>query len=151
MLHRTFALLRTSPGLANQYEFPLSLSECPRSPLAGAFDAASHRHMAQRLALFPFAVRSPDKAKAWLIRTPQGDALEVWLTSDGQVWLSGRTRLNLVFAVYMQLVEACLDVVLEDSITGQLHNRSSFLALVRRDEGRRHAETGPEVTPPLAA
>jgi hypothetical protein len=51
-------------------------------------------------------------------------------------------------------MQTCPDIVVEDRIIGVLHNRSSLLRLVRREEERMLPfELGdtPDTTPPLAA
>jgi hypothetical protein len=81
----------------------------------------------------PFAQRTHDGRRAWEISTRRGE-LDVWFTSDGSIFLEGVTSLNVVFAVFVQLLEVCPDLALEDRITGELHDRASLLKLVRRDE-----------------
>ena len=44
------------------------------------------------------------------------------------------TSLNVVYALFLQLLEVCSDLAIEDRITGELHDRASLLRLVRRDE-----------------
>jgi hypothetical protein len=63
--------------------------------------------------------------------------LEVWVTSDGSVFLEGETTLNLVYGLYVHLCDLVPELVLEDRITDVVHNDRSLLRLVRREEAAR--------------
>jgi hypothetical protein len=134
MFLREFAILKVKSKVRS-WEFPLSLDECADSPLAGPLDEALARQLDQACGHLPFARRTRDGRRAWAVHTPRG-SLDVWFTSDGSLFLEGVTSLNPVFAVFAQLLEVCGDLVLEDRITGELHDRASLLRLVRRDEQR---------------
>ncbi len=102
------------------------------------------------LSQFPFATRTHDGRRAWTISA--GNArLEVWLTSDGSIFVEGVTSLNLVYACFLQLLEASPDLALEDRITGELHARQSLLRLVRRDEEKRAHRLSLELSYAFAA
>ena len=60
--------------------------------------------------------------------------VEVWVTSDGSVFVEGETTLNLVFGLFVHLKETVGDLVVEDRITDVVHNEASLLRLVRREE-----------------
>jgi hypothetical protein len=134
MFFREFSVVRVKSQVRTHWEFPFSLDECTdSSPLAGAFDEALQRRLDVACGHLPFAQRTHDGRRAWEISTFRGE-LDVWFTSDGSIFLEGVTSLNVVFAVFVQLLEVCPDLALEDRITGELHDRASLLKLVRRDE-----------------
>lgn len=70
------------------------------------------------------------------------------------LFVEGNTTLNLVYGLYVHLLEAQAELVVEDRITGVLHNRASLLHLVRRDEAKSlpfDLPDTPDRSPPLAA
>lgn len=132
MFFREFSIVKVRRSV-REWEFPLKFEECPVNPLAGAFDEPTLRAFDRAVGHLPFARRPHDGRRAWTITADKG-SLDVWLTSDGSVFVEGVTSLNLVYALFLQLLEVCPDVVLEDRITGELHDRKSLLGLVRIDE-----------------
>jgi hypothetical protein len=100
--------------------------------VAGA-QAASRTTVGEEASLLAGAQRTHDGRRAWSISAKRGE-LDVWFTSDGSVFVEGATSLNIVYALFLQLLEVCPDLALEDRITGELHDRHSLLRLVRRDE-----------------
>lgn len=150
---RQFSLLRLRKQAAT-WEFPITHDEFLESPLAGPFDEVTMQRLDAALARFPFAERSRSRRRAWNVAAPGGGQVEVWLSSDGTIWLEGATTLNLIYGLYVHLLAVVPDLGLEDGITGVIHNRRSLLRLVRRDEAKRLPfELGddPFTTPPLAA
>ncbi|MBL8938218.1 MAG: hypothetical protein JNM69_26880 [Archangium sp.] len=133
MFFREFAVLKVKPSVRQTWEFPVSLDECSESPLAGAFDETLLKAMDRAVGHFPFAQRTHDGRRAWSIFAKRGE-LDVWFTSDGSLFVEGVTSLNVVYALFLQLLEVCSDLAIEDRITGELHDRASLLRLVRRDE-----------------
>lgn len=133
MFFREFSVLKVKRAVRQSWEFPFSLDECAESPLAGPFSDEQLKALDRAVGHLPFSQRTHDGRRAWNVKTKHGE-LDVWLTSDGSVFVEGETSLNLVFAVYVQLLEVCPDLALEDRITGELHDRASLLRLVRRDE-----------------
>lgn len=136
MFFREFSILKVRSSV-HEWEFPLKFDECPTNPLAGAFDERLMRAFDRAIGHLPFARRPHDGRRAWIIEADKG-SLDVWLTSDGSLFVEGVTSLNVVYALLLQLLEVCPDLVLEDRITGELHDRRSLLGLVRRDE-EKHA------------
>lgn len=132
MFFREFSVLKVKPA-ARGWEFPLCLDECDVSPLAGRFSDAELARIDAAVGRLPFVRRTHDGRRAWELSTARG-SVEVWLTSDGSVFIEGVTSLNVVFAVFAQILETCPEVVLEDRITEHLHSRHSLLSLVRRAE-----------------
>lgn len=133
MFFREFSVLKVKSAVRQSFEFPLSLDECAASPLAGAFSEGQLKAMDRAVGHLPFAQRTHDGRRAWSISAKRGE-LDVWFTSDGSVFVEGVTSLNIVYALFLQLLEVCPDLALEDRITGELHDRHSLLRLVRRDE-----------------
>ncbi|MBL8917592.1 MAG: hypothetical protein JNJ54_01920 [Myxococcaceae bacterium] len=133
MFFREFSVVKVKRAVRQSWEFPFSIDECPESPLAGPFSEEQLKAVDRTVGHLPFSQRTHDGRRAWSVVTKHGE-LDVWLTSDGSVFIEGETSLNLVYAVFLQVLEVCPDVVLEDRITGELHDRASLLRLVRRDE-----------------
>lgn len=153
MFEREFTILRAKKQVIG-WEFPLTLEELAESPFAGPFDEVMMRRLDVACGSFPFAQRTHDGRRAWRIATPGRGEIDVWLTSDGGIFVEGRTSLNLVYGLLVHLMQTCPEIVLEDSITGVLHNNRSLLRLVRRDEEKRlpfSLGDNPQTTPPLAA
>lgn len=133
MFFREFAILKVKPAVRQTWEFPVSLDECTESPLAGGLDESLIKAMDRAVGHFPFAQRTHDGRRAWSIFAKRGE-LDVWFTSDGSLFVEGVTSLNVVYALFLQLLEVHADLAIEDRITGELHDRASLLRLVRRDE-----------------
>lgn len=133
MFFREFSVLKVKQSVRQTWEFPVSLDECAESPLAGPLDETQARALDRAVGHLPFAQRTHDGRRAWAVQTKHGE-LDVWFTSDGSVFIEGVTSLNLVFAVFVQMLEVCPQLALEDRITGELHDRASLLRLVRKDE-----------------
>jgi hypothetical protein len=133
MFFREFAVMKVKTSVRRSFEFPVSLDECAASPFVGGLTEGELKAMDRAVGHLPFAERTHDGRRAWSIPTNRGE-IDVWLTSDGSIFVEGVTSLNVVYATFLQLLEVCPDLVLEDRITGQLHDRHSLLHLVRRDE-----------------
>ncbi len=151
---REFAFIRLKRHVVEQWEFPITSDEFAESPLGGTFDDVTMKRVDAALSNFPFASRTRDGRRAWTVRAPKGGTLDVWLTSDGQLWVEGDTSLNLVYGLYVHLLPVVPDIAVEDNITGVLHNRKSLLRLIRREQEKRlpfFLDESPLTTPPLAA
>ncbi len=144
MFFREFSVQKVRRS-TREWEFPLKFEECPVNPLAGAFDENLMRAFDRAVGHLPFARRPHDGRRAWTISADKG-SLDVWLTSDGSVFVEGVTSLNVVYALFLQLLEVCPELVLEDRITGELHDRRSLLALVRLDEEKRARRLSQELS-----
>lgn len=151
---REFALIRVKKHVLSSWEFPLVMDEADESPLAGPFDEVTADRLFRATGHFPFAKKTGDGRRAWRVTAPKRGEMEVWLTSDGSLFVEGDLQLNLIYGLYVHLMQTCPDLVVEDRITGVLHNRASLLRLVRREEARNlpfEISDNPETTPPLAA
>lgn len=151
---REFALIRVKKQVLQSWEFPLTVDEVDESPLAGPFDRVTADRLYRAIGSFPFARKTGDGRKAWRVSAPKRGELEAWVTSDGSLFVEGPMQLNLIYGLYVHLMQTCPDIVVEDRITGVLHNRASLLRLVRREEERMlpfELGDNPETTPPLAA
>jgi hypothetical protein len=151
---REFSILRVKKQVLASWEFPLTVDEVDESPLAGPFDEVTADRLFRAVGTFPFARRMRDGRKAWAIEAPKRGSMDVWRTSDGSFFVEGELQLNLIYGLYVHLMQVYPDLVVEDRITGVLHNRASLLRLVRREEERNlpfELSDNPETTPPLAA
>lgn len=151
---REFAFIRVKKQVLRSWEFPLTVDEVQESPLAGPFDATTAEALYRAIGRFPFARKTGDGRRAWAVQAPRHGDLEAWLTSDGGLFIEGSMQLNLVYGLYVHLLEVCPDIVVEDRITGVLHNTASLLRLVRRQEERDlpfRMSDNPLRSPPLAA
>jgi hypothetical protein len=124
MFFREFTVLKVKREARQTWEFPVSIDECAESPLAGAFDEPTLKKLDRAVGGLEFAQRTHDGRRAWSVAARRG-ALDVWLTSDGSVFVEGVTSLNVVYALFLQLLDVCRDLVIEDRITGELHDRAS--------------------------
>lgn len=153
-MYREFAIIRVKKQVLASWEFPLSLDEVEESPLGGPFDELTADRLFRTIGGFPFAARLRDGRKAWDITAPRRGHLEAWLTSDGSLFVEGEMQLNLIYGLYVHLMQSYPELAVEDRITGVMHNRASLLRLVRREEERNlpfELGDNPETTPPLAA
>lgn len=135
-MRRQFTIARMKRE-ATQWEFPMSWDEVGTSPLAGPFSQLEQLRLDVSIGCFPFARRTGDGRRAWRIASPSAGTIEVWVTSDGSVFVEGETTLNLVYGLFVHLLENMPALVLEDRITEVVHNEKSLLRLVRRDEAAR--------------
>lgn len=136
-MRRQFTISRVRKQVTSSWEFPLTWDEVNESPLAGPFSQLEQRRLDTAIGCFPFARRTGDGRRAWRINSPGSGDVVAWVTSDGSLFVEGETTLNLVYALYVHLCDVCPELVVEDRITSVVHNASSLLRLVRRDEERR--------------
>ena len=136
-MRRQFTISRVRKQVTSSWEFPLTWDEVNESPLAGPFSHLEQRRLDTAIGCFPFARRTGDGRRAWRINSPGSGDVVAWVTSDGSLFVEGETTLNLVYALYVHLCDICPELVVEDRITSVVHNASSLLRLVRRDEERR--------------
>jgi hypothetical protein len=132
-MFREFSI-RQVKAEATRWEYPLTADELYESPFAGAL-ATEQLELA--LGRFPFGRRAPE---GWRFTAPGRGQLSVTFTNDGSLLLRGHTSLQLVYGLFVHLLEVQAELVLEDRITGVLHNRASLLYLVRREEQRESAD-----------
>lgn len=131
-MHREFSIVRVKQE-ASQWEFPLSWDELEGSPLAGPFNQLDQLRLDVALGCFPGARRTRDGRRAWRI-SQHSSVLEAWITSDGGLYLDGDTSLELVHELFAHLSLTQRNLVLEDAITGVVHNEQSLAGLVRHEE-----------------
>lgn len=131
-MRRQFSIVRVKKQVT-EWEFPLCWDEVPGSPLGAPFSKTEQGWLDVAVGCFPFARRTRDGRRAWRISSSAG-TVEVWVTSDGSLFIEGETTLNLVYALYVHLKETVGDLVVEDRITDVVHNEHSLLRLVRREE-----------------
>lgn len=132
-MHREFSIVRVKSEVT-KWEFPFGWDEVTQSPLAGPFSPLDQLRFDVAVGCYPCARRTRDGRRAWRIQGQGSGLVEVWITSDGSVFIEGETSLNLVYALFVHLSETQRNVVLEDRITGVVHNEQSLLRLMRRDE-----------------
>lgn len=132
-MHREFSIVRVKSEVT-KWEFPLSWDDVDVSPLAGPFSQLDQLRFDVAVGCFPFARRTRDGRRAWRVSGQGSGVVEVWITSDGSVYVEGETTLNLVYSLFVHLSETQPNLVLEDRITGVVHNETSLLGLMRRDE-----------------
>ncbi len=135
-MRRLFSIVRVKRE-ATKWEYPLSWDEVAASPLAGAFSQLDQLRIDVAVGCFPFARRTGDGRRAWRISSPSAGTIEVWVTSDGSVYVEGETTLNLVYGLFVHLADTLPDLVLEDRVTDVVHNEKSLLRLVHHDEAAR--------------
>jgi hypothetical protein len=150
---REFAIVRVKKVAAG-WEYPIAFDEVRDCPLAGGFDELTKARLDLAIGQFPFARRTGDGRRAWTIEAPSRGSITAWLTSDGSLFVEGHATLPLYYALYAHLAQVVPALAMEDRITGLLHNRQSFLRLVRHEEHRNlpwDEEADPNHTPPMAA
>lgn len=131
-MHREFSIVRVKQEAA-QWEFPLSWDELEASPLAAPFSQLDQLRLDVALGCFPGARRTKDGRRAWRISS-HASVLEAWITSDGGLFIEGETALELVHELFVHLSQTQPNLVLEDGITGVVHNEHSLAGLVRHEE-----------------
>ncbi len=141
-MFREFSIRRVKPE-ATGWEYPLTFDELVESPFGGPLP----RHQLDlALGRFPFAQRTGE-AQGWRFSTPSRGELVATFVNEGSLLLRGHTSLHLVYGVFVHLLEVHAELVLEDRITGVLHNQASLLYLVRRDDERTAARSGDDPSP----
>ena len=132
-MRREFSIVRVKSEVT-KWEFPLSWDDVEVSPFAGPFNQLDQLRIDVAVGCFPFARRTRDGRRAWRVSGQGSGVVEVWITSDGSLFIDGETTLNLVYALFSHLSETQRSLVLEDRITGVVHNEASLLKLMRREE-----------------
>jgi hypothetical protein len=135
-MNREFSILRVRKSVLQRWVFPITFDEVPGTPLAGPFDEALGARLEQALDTFPTARRTTDRRRAWTVELSDEGNLDVWLTSDGSLFVEGPTSLYLVGTLFLHLMKSIPAIVLEDRITGVLHNRESLLGLMASEEAK---------------
>lgn len=127
-MHREFSIIRMKPEAAT-WEYPLSWDEVTKfSPLGGAFSEFELRRLHYAIATFPRARPVRDGRRAWTIH-----GVEAWLTSDGCLFVDGLMDLEFMHALFVHLRAALPNLLVEDRITGVVHDEHSLARLMARD------------------
>ena len=132
-MRREFSIVRVKSEVS-KWAFPLSWDDVEVSPFAGPFNQLDQLRLDVAVGCFPFARRTRDGRRAWRVSGQGSGVVEVWITSDGSLFIDGETTLNLLYALFSHISETQPSLVLEDRITGVVHHEASLLKLMRREE-----------------
>ena len=132
-MRREFSIVRVKREVM-QWAFPVSWDDVESNPLAGPFSQLDQLRLDVALGCFPFARRTKDGRRAWRINQQGSGVVEVWLTSDGSLFIEGDCTLNLICSLFSHLFETQPNLVIEDRISGVVHNERSLLRAMRQDE-----------------
>jgi hypothetical protein len=123
-----FTLVRLKKNSEHTLSFPADLVELPTNPIAGAFDGPTRARLIEAIERYPGAYPVEGIKNCYLLETFEGGSLEVWMTSDGHLFLESQAGLELMLGLYAHLRLACDDLAIEDAQRGLLHTRGSFAA-----------------------
>jgi hypothetical protein len=126
-MHREFSILRMKADAAT-WEYPLSWDEVTKFSPLGAFSEFELHRLRCAIATFPRAKPVRDGRRAWTIR-----GVEAWLTSDGSLFIDGLMDLEFMHSLFLHLRAALPNLLLEDRITGVVHDERSLHRLMMRD------------------
>ncbi|MFO0599462.1 MAG: hypothetical protein U0228_29420 [Myxococcaceae bacterium] len=128
-MHREFSIIRMKAE-AKTWEFPLSWDETTKfSPVAGTFSEFEMHRLHHAIATFPRARPVRDGRRAWTIH-----GVDVWLTSDGSLYVDGMMDLEFITELFRHLKRSLSDLLVEDRITNVIHDLKSLERLARREE-----------------
>jgi hypothetical protein len=123
-----FSIVRLRKNADQLIEFPADLIELDSNPIAGPFDPDTRMRMLQVIALFPGAKPVRGIRNAFEIEPHGGGRLDVWLTSDGHLFIESQAGLELLLALFVELSSVAADLAIEDRQHGLLHGPDSFAA-----------------------
>ncbi len=123
-----FTIVRLKKNSEHTLSFPASLVELPTNPIAGAFDAQTRARLVEAIERYPGAYPVEGIKHCYLIETFEGGSLEMWMTSDGHLFIESQAGLELMLGLFAHLRLACDDLAIEDVHHGLLHTRHSFAA-----------------------
>jgi len=119
------AIVRIKKSLV--HALPLSVGDGKVNPLAGPFDHFTRARLSYAVGKFPFAQKVERGVRdTYEIEAPGGGRLEVWITSDGHIFMDSQAGLELVLALYIELLGVTPDIAIEDPQRGVLHGAESF-------------------------
>jgi hypothetical protein len=119
------AIVRIKKSLV--HALPLSVGSGNVNPLAGPFDHFTRARLSYAVGKFPFAQKVDQGVRdTYEIEAPGGGRLEVWLTSDGHIFLDSQAGLELVLSLYIELLGVTGDIAIEDPQRSVLHSAESF-------------------------
>lgn len=133
-MHREFSILKAKREAVQRWDFPFTWDVSSDSPLAGPFSTLEQLRLDVALGCFPFARRTRDGRRAWRVKGPGGSSLVAWVTSDGSLFVEGEVKLNLIYGLLLHLCDCQRDLLVEDRITGVVHDARSLARLVHREE-----------------
>ncbi len=125
-----FTIVRLKKNGSKNLSFPVSLDREEKCPIAGPFDATQRAALMDALLRFPFVRRAEGVRDSFEIDAPGGGRLEAWMTSDGHLFLESQAGLELTLALFRQLRSVLVDIAIEDTQTGNLHDSASFARLL---------------------
>jgi hypothetical protein len=109
------------------HALPLNVGVGSVTPLAGPFDHFTRARLSFAVGKFPFAQKVERGVRdTYEIEAPGGGRLEVWLTPDGHVFMDSQAGLELVLALYIDLLAVTPEIAIEDPQRGVLHGAESF-------------------------
>lgn len=124
------AIVRIKRSLV--HALPLNVEGSKVNPLAGPFDHFTRARLSFAIAKFPFAQRVENGVKdTFEIEAPGGGRLEVWLTPDGHLFMDSQAGLELVLALFLDLVAVTPELAIEDPGKGVLHDAASFQEMIQ--------------------
>ncbi|MBK7858731.1 MAG: hypothetical protein IPJ65_08940 [Archangiaceae bacterium] len=127
------AIVRIKKSLL--HALPLVVGESGPSPLAGPFDGFTRVRLSHAIGRFPFAVKVENGLRdTYEIEAPGGGRLEVWITSDGHLFLDSQAGLELVLSLFIELLGVSPHLAIEDPQRGVLHGAESFKAFLCGEE-----------------
>ena len=132
-MRHEFSIVRVKRE-AMQWAFPVSWDDVQSNPLAGPFSQLDQLRLDVALGCFPFARRTKDGRRAWRIAGHGSGYVEVWITSDGSLFIEGHASLNLICSIFSHLSETQPNLLIEDRASGVVHNERTLLRAMRNDE-----------------
>ena len=126
-----FTIVRLKKNSEQSIAFPADLVALPRNPIAGPFEGSARDRVLAAIESFPNATKVSGIKNCFLIETPGGGSLEVWMAGDGHLFLESQAGLELLLELFLHLRLTCDDLVIEDVQRGLLHTRTSFAKWVQ--------------------
>lgn len=110
--------------------FPAAIDTEAQNPIAGPFDTSTKSLLMQAVRCFPYVHQIRRGQDRYEIETPFGGRLEVYMTSDGHLFLESQAALELALALFRGLSTVTPDIAIEDPARGVLHDADSFRAWI---------------------
>lgn len=129
-----FSIVRLRKNADQLLSFPAELVSLPHNPLAGPFGLETRQLLLSVIARFPGAAPTLGIKNCFEIETPGGGRLEVWMPSDGHLFIESQVGLELLLALFVELNGAVPDLAIEDRQLGILHGPDSFAAWILGSE-----------------
>jgi hypothetical protein len=132
-MRREFSIVRVKRE-TTKWAFPISWDDVETNPLAGPFSQLDQLRLDVALGCFPFARRTRDNRRAWRVTAQGGGSAEVWITSDGSLFIEGNCSLNLICSLFLHVAATQPNLVIEDRTLGMVHDERSLMRAMRREE-----------------